>query len=60
MTRLHVNVPVPFPPAQQRRNYPQALKRECPVCFAKPGEACMPASLAIPHLARCRDEGEAA
>lgn len=46
---------LPFPQAQQKRNHPEPLKRDCPTCYAKAGEPCMPASLSIPHLARCRD-----
>lgn len=46
------------PATEQKRNYPEAIKRDCPVCVAKAGEPCAPASLAIPHLLRCRDERE--
>jgi hypothetical protein len=50
------------PQAHQKRYFPRSLKRVCPTCNAKAGEPCMPSSLSIPHLARCRDDknGEAA
>lgn len=49
-----------LPQASQAKNYPDALKRDCPICVAKAGEPCCPASLSIPHLARCRASGDAA
>lgn len=46
--------PLGRPSAQQALKYPEALKRLCPVCDAKPGEACLPVGLQVPHLLRCR------
>lgn len=54
MTPYRSDLALPFPAAQQRRNYPLVLKHDCPTCYAKAGEACMPAGISIPHLLRIR------